>query len=204
MSCTRCSRFCSCGESLAKSRIALEHFPYETRTIARPPEFCDVRDSITQGAAIVGGTALDRPWDADELCSHVICSEFERAFRDFGLPKSIRTDNEKNGRAQAHVAVNAVPRTHRFTRGFDVGQRREPARRPLGGNRIGHHAAHTATERYGHMLMIDLTLEEPIDRREEILTMVSSVKAEDVRGQHVREDLLPPAVLTLSMRRNGC
>ena len=60
---------------LADSRIALEHVLFDTRPFARPPEFCDVRDSITQRPAIVGGTALDRPWDAYELCSHFICSE---------------------------------------------------------------------------------------------------------------------------------
>ena len=60
---------------LAQPRISLEHLSYETRPFTRPPEFCGVRDSITQRTAVVGGAALDRTRNAHEFRSHFIGSE---------------------------------------------------------------------------------------------------------------------------------
>ena len=97
-----------------------------------------------------------------------------------------------DAKPEAYVAADAVARAHRIARSLDVRQSREPARRPFDGNRVGHHAAHAATECHGHVLVIDLAFEEPIDRREEILAVISRVKAENIGGQHVREYLLLP------------
>src|SRR5277367_4970085 len=65
-------------------------------------------------------------------------------------------------------------------------------RRPLYRDWIRRHVTHMATQRDGHVLMIDLALHEPVDRCEKILAVISRVEAQDVGTQEVLQHFLLP------------
>ncbi len=85
-----------------------------------------------------------------------------------------------------------MPFAHRGAAGGDIGQTAQPARRPFDGDRIGGDAAHVPLQSDGHVLVIDLALDEAVHRVQEILAVIARVKAQDVGRQHVQQHLALP------------
>ena len=94
--------------------------------------------------------------------------------------------------ADAQVAAQAQALHDRGTRLLRRDARGQPAWRPLDRDRVWLDAADVALVRHRHVLLVDLALDEAVDRGEEILAVVARVKAQDVRAQHVRQDLALP------------
>ena len=90
------------------------------------------------------------------------------------------------------IGCEAVPLADRGAAGGDIGQKLQPAWRPLDRDGIGRDAADPALQRDRHLFVIDLTLDETIHRLEEILAVVAGVEAQDVGREHVQENLPLP------------
>src|SRR6185369_6419427 len=101
------------GDS-AKSRIALDHLACELRPLTRPPKLCDVRDSITQGSAIIAGAALDRSRYAHEFCAHLFCGQVH-----LGIAMTAEVDEFE---MRGEFAIGERPRLLQVT-SFCIGER---------------------------------------------------------------------------------
>ena len=101
--------------------------------------------------------------------------------------------------ADDHVGRDLIAFAHRCAAGCDIRQVRQPARRPLDGDRIRGHPADAALQRHRHVLAVDLALEKAIHRVEKILAVIARVKTQNVGRQHMRQHLALPGTHTESL-----
>src|ERR1700733_13250512 len=94
--------------------------------------------------------------------------------------------------SKAHVRADAMALADRCPAAGDIRHLAQPVWWPFDRDGIGHHATHMPLERHPHVLAVDVALDEAVEGGKEVLAVIRGVEPEDIRTQHVGEDVLFP------------